>query len=645
MSFPKISWFLLLLSLGFPTLLVAQTLTSESRLKVDPDLLTMMEEEHFAAKAAGERPPVYRIVVDLRPEESGEDLTKAFATKASEDTLRGNIRRTQDRVLGTLASKNHSGYFQVWNRYRSTYGFSAYADAESIAALAAHKDVGYVYEMPVYQLTDAQAHALTNTDNAHNAGFTGNGTTIAIIDDGIDHNNAAFGGQNAWPNDKILGGRDFADNDNNPRVDCNNQTHGTSVAGVAAGNGGGVVGTAPDANIVFLKVQSAGLCGTPWIDGDIPAAIDWAVDNRNNFDPPIRIISMSFGGGSNTAACPNIPENNALVAARNAGMLVFASSGNDANSNGMGSPACHPDALSVGATYDANVGSRNYFPCSDSTTAADQITCYSNSDTFLDFLAPAHCALTAATNAANNTCFGGTSSATPYIAGAAATLYSKNHGLTRNTAIFALDWGGDNITDGRNGVTTPRVDTNGALGSITGRYLKYPSPRVNGQLVGARGTPVSGGTIWSLSTPAETATRFCQDRGLPRHDTYQSSIRGSAYSYVNGQNGNGSWSVTGNSGVTMLDQINCRSSHNIVTTNYSTPKIFGQRVGRSTSSSISREETAKQFCIYNGHEPGYISWNITYPTGSTYTHWTGSSWSVTGNSSVELFTSINCADI
>ena len=108
---------------------------------------------------------------------------------------------------------------------------------------------------------DVQANALTGVDRVHHAGFTGRGVTIAMIDDGIDAAHPAFGGDTAWPNNKIMGGYDFADNDSDPRNDCAQQGHGTAVAGIAVGNGAGVLGTAPDAQIVMLKIQSAQQCG------------------------------------------------------------------------------------------------------------------------------------------------------------------------------------------------------------------------------------------------------------------------------------------------------------------------------------------------------------------------------------------------
>lgn len=439
---------------------------SPAATKVAPDLLAKLSTDAERTLLQQAELPVYKIVVSLDPVENPSQLRRAFKDSRRNQQLLGNVQARQNTVLQGIGQRAR-GHFSILNRYRSVYGFSALADAEGIRQLAEQGAVVYVEEMPVYFKMDTEAHPLTNTDDAHTTGFTGAGVTIAIIDDGIDHDHPAFGGQSAYPNAKILGGRDFADNDSDPRVDCTAQSHGTSVAGVAAGNGGGVLGTAPDASIVFLKIQSASICGQPGLDGDIPGAIDWAVTNRDTYN--IKVISMSLGTTSTASSpCSGIAESAALNAAQSAGMVTLVASGNGAATNGISSPACHPAAVSVGATYDANIGGANFGFCNDSSTFADKVTCYSNSDTFLDLLAPSHCAFTAQTGGGTTSCFGGTSSATPYAAGITATLFDKDSGLTRSEAISALTSTGVSITDTRNGIVTPRVDHLAALDSLGG---------------------------------------------------------------------------------------------------------------------------------------------------------------------------------
>jgi len=80
--------------------------------------------------------------------------------------------------------------------------------------------------------------------------------------------------------------------------------------------------------------------------------------------------------------------------------------------------------------------------------------------------------------------------------------------------------------------------------------VTYPSPMVSGYYVGTI-YPATG------SSAADTARRFCQDNKYAYAQGYTTSIRSTAYSFINGTGGIGNWSVTGNRNVTMLDTIIC----------------------------------------------------------------------------------------
>ncbi|HYO70223.1 MAG TPA: hypothetical protein VEU33_29510 [Archangium sp.] len=82
--------------------------------------------------------------------------------------------------------------------------------------------------------------------------------------------------------------------------------------------------------------------------------------------------------------------------------------------------------------------------------------------------------------------------------------------------------------------------------------VTYSSPMVNGYYVGTL-HPATG------SSAADTARRFCQDFNHAGAQSYTTSIRSTAYSFINGTSGVGPWSVTGNSNVTMLDTLICAS--------------------------------------------------------------------------------------
>lgn len=426
-----------------------------------------------------------RVIVNLQSVEDEAGKKAAYGSEAAFEQMKRNIAQRQDRVIAKLERK---GSLTVLNHYQTIYAFSAEADVEAILELAKIAEVEVIEEMPVFQKMDAESHALANVTAVHTQGYTGSGVTIAIIDDGIDHDHAAFGGSTAWPNAKILGGYDFADNDSNPRIDCTAQSHGTAVSGVAAGNGGGVLGTAPDAKLVVLKVQKASECGQGTLSGDVAAAIDWAVANRATYG--IKIISMSLGGGAYSSAstcnAASTAYTNAVNSAYNAGMVVLAASGNEGLCSQISHPACLSNVISVGAVYDANVGGPGYCvsasacvsqanssctpgrACFDTATFADKVTCYSNSASFLDILAPSNCATTALAGGGTNTCFGGTSSATPFAAGVAATLLQANPSLNNDTMRALLVNNGVGVLDSKNNITKPRIDANASLQATLG---------------------------------------------------------------------------------------------------------------------------------------------------------------------------------
>ena len=86
-------------------------------------------------------------------------------------------------------------------------------------------------------------------------------------------------------------------------------------------------------------------------------------------------VNMSLGGGRYTSQTDCDDANAAKKAAidnlRSVGIATVIASGNDGDSNGIGTPACISTAVSVG-----------------STTKSDVVSSFSNSDTFLSLLAP-----------------------------------------------------------------------------------------------------------------------------------------------------------------------------------------------------------------------------------------------------------------
>jgi subtilisin family serine protease len=101
-------------------------------------------------------------------------------------------------------------------------------------------------------------------------------------------------GGGGFPNDKVLGGYDFGDDDPDPMP--LEQAHGTACAGIAAGDlgdaGDYIGGVAPNAKLYALKI-TAGSSGSAGTDA-LVAAWDWCVTHQyDNEDYPILVVSTS----------------------------------------------------------------------------------------------------------------------------------------------------------------------------------------------------------------------------------------------------------------------------------------------------------------------------------------------------------------
>lgn len=311
--------------------------------------------------------------------------------------------------------------------------------------------VSAVYEDQILHMHLAQSAPLIRQPQAATLNQTGAGTTVAVLDTGVDYTRPAFGSCSAPgipANCKVIYAQDFAADDGAPDADG----HGSNVAGI-------VSGIAPGAKIAALDVFN----GTSASSTDIVAAVNWAIAHQATYN--IVALNMSLGGGLYTSACTGSnPFRTPIVNATAAGILTVASSGNDASSTGIAMPACTPEAVSVGAVYDGNVGARSYSVCSDPVTTADQVGCFSNSASFLSLLAPG--ALITAAGAT----YQGTSQAAPHVSGAVAVLRAAYPSESLATTLSRLVTRGVNITDNRNQLVKPRIDVLASLGAVNDNF-------------------------------------------------------------------------------------------------------------------------------------------------------------------------------
>ncbi|MCK6548347.1 S8 family serine peptidase [Myxococcota bacterium] len=358
-------------------------------------------------------------------------------------------------------------------------------DVGTIARITQADNVVGVFEDERHATQLTESLAIVNQPAAASMGATGANTTVAVLDTGVDFSRAAFGScaSAGAVGCKVTFAQDFAPDDG--QRDANG--HGTNVAGI-------VLGVAPGASIASLDVFRSDGYG---YSTDIIAAIDWAIANRAARN--IVAMNLSLGGGGFSAACPSNVFATAVANARAAGIFPAIASGNDGYSDRISSPACVPAAVSVGAVYDANLGSVGYGACSDGTTAADQVTCFSNSASFLSILAPG-----ARITAAGIT-MSGTSQATPHVAGAAAVLRGAYGSDTVDQTLAKMLQAGPTITDRRNNLSFQRLDVRNALTEVADLLPPSGSITIDGG-AGVRATAV---TLTIAATDDVGVTEMC----------------------------------------------------------------------------------------------------------------------------------------
>ncbi|MEM8997011.1 MAG: S8 family serine peptidase [Acidobacteriota bacterium] len=430
--------------------------------KIQPQLLAELETSAEAAYKNGDAALVqHEVLVSLGADRGRRARQLAEKSGFGLETLQREVAAVQNRVLRAVATKERKG-FKVRYRYETVSGFSAEADARAIAALALQHDVTYIETAPILQGTgmlDGNSDQTTDTTAAHNMKATGAGVTVAVIDSGIDYTHWRLGG-GSFPNSKVVGGYDFADDDADPGIDCNSDRHGTGSAFVAAGDGG----VAPDAKIVHLKTQKLADCGTLSMGYGVTGAIDWAITHKATYNIGVISMSMAWSGYSIERECTSSGGwslfRQTLENAHQAGIVIVAASGNDGYTKGLAFPACHEDVIGVGAVYDRKYkNTYRHSDCKDKKPKRYEVTCYSNSATFLDILAPGTCAKAAKAGGGTLDCYSGTSAAAPFIAGVAAIVRQVNPTLTPDEVLKVMVDTGRDSTDPKNGITKPVVNS------------------------------------------------------------------------------------------------------------------------------------------------------------------------------------------
>lgn len=168
---------------------------------------------------------------------------------------------------------------------------------------------------------------------AQQAGYTGKGVRVAVLDSGIDVNHPDFAG-------RIVETHNFTGGQSSASVEAG--PHGTHVASIVAGSGaasaGRYRGVAPEAELLIGQVLPYRGSGNL---SDIIAGMEWAA-------PKADIVSMSIGGLDEPEVNP-YADSMAALTGRYGALFVVSAGNSGPRSTTIESPGRAPVALTVGA--------------------------------------------------------------------------------------------------------------------------------------------------------------------------------------------------------------------------------------------------------------------------------------------------------
>ena len=365
---------------------------------------------------------IVRAFVVMQDAPLAESYTSPLLVSAS---LEQQMIQKQDNVIAAIERTVLQGE-KLNVRYQFTYltnSFTIETEFANLEKIAYISGVKSVFVAPVYDVCETVSNPNTAASGAmtgvstvwENLGYTGEGMKIAVIDTGLDLDHPSFGALDA---DMVEGNDNYMDMDDIAAVleDLNAYSrrgtitaktlyrstkvpyafnyvdgsltadhssdsqgdHGTHVAGIAAANkveGTSVVGMAPDAQLIIMKVFGAN--GGAYTD-DIVAALEDAMTLGCD------VVNASLGSASGFSESGSEEIDAIYDRLANQNIIATISAGNEGTSSydnmwgtdlnrtnnpdnaTIGSPALYHNAFSIASAENCEVQTP-YFTLSDGT--------------------------------------------------------------------------------------------------------------------------------------------------------------------------------------------------------------------------------------------------------------------------------------
>ncbi|GAB3154601.1 hypothetical protein GCM10027290_49390 [Micromonospora sonneratiae] len=335
------------------------------------------------------------VIVTFRGDSAARTLTRqADALPASENV------RTLTSIGGAALRVSTANAREFWD------ALTPESDAGSARAALAG-GVEKVWLDRRFKVDLAESVPQVGAPTAWAAGVTGTGVKVAVIDTGIDPTHPDLAGS-------IAGIANFTGEPDG----VDRHGHGTHVASTVAGSGaalgGRYRGVAPGARVLSAKALDASGSGqNSWII----AGMEWAAAQGAD------VVNMSLSSPETTDGTDPMSEAvNTLTATT--GTLFVVAAGNNYGDLAIGSPGAATSALTVGAVdnRDALAGFSNRGPRYGDAAVKPEMTAPGAA------IVAARAAGTALGPIVDGQYvrIGGTSMATPHVAGAAALLAQAN---------------------------------------------------------------------------------------------------------------------------------------------------------------------------------------------------------------------------